>query len=143
MAMARRVVQTVVASGTSESRTIDAFEALSDRSLDDAYRLATVILRDPIEAQDVVHDAVLVGWRKFGSLRDPSRFDAWFGRIVLNLCRDRLRERRRGRVREAALGAEIELAADSAGFGHLIPLGIGHLIPLGIGHPVPRVLATL
>ncbi|MGD0247735.1 MAG: hypothetical protein ABSB75_01650 [Candidatus Limnocylindrales bacterium] len=46
--------------------------------------MATVILRDPTEAQDIVHDAVLLGWRKFGSLRDPSRFDAWFGRIVLN-----------------------------------------------------------
>jgi RNA polymerase sigma-70 factor (ECF subfamily) len=71
--------------------------------------LAAVVLRDPIDAQDVVHDAVLLGWRKFGSLRDPARFDAWFGRIVLNLCRDRLRARRRGQVREAELGAQMEL----------------------------------
>jgi RNA polymerase sigma-70 factor (ECF subfamily) len=90
------------------ARTLDAFEALSDRCLDDSYRLASVILRDPVEAEDVVHDAVLVGWRKFGSLRDPARFDAWFGRIVLNLCRDRLRAGRRGQVREAHLGAAME-----------------------------------
>jgi RNA polymerase sigma factor (sigma-70 family) len=107
--MGRRVIQAVAADDGRAARTLDAFEALSDRCLDDSYRMAAVVLRDPTEAQDVVHDAVLLGWRKFGSLRDPSRFDAWFGRIVLNLCRDRLRARRRGRVREAALGAAMEL----------------------------------
>ena len=107
--MGRHVVEAVVAGSGREARTLDAFEVLSDRCLDDSYRLAAVILRDQMEAQDVVHDAVLIGWRKFGSLRDPSRFDAWFGRIVLNLCRDRLRSRGRGRVREAAMGAAMEL----------------------------------
>lgn len=104
------MVEAVTEDSARGDRTLDAFEALSDRCLSDSYRLAAVVLRDPTEAQDVVHDAVLLGWRKFGSLRDPARFDAWFGRIVLNLCRDRLRTRRRGQVREAALGAEIELS---------------------------------
>jgi DNA-directed RNA polymerase specialized sigma24 family protein len=99
------MVDAMAIEGTKRARTLDAFEALSDRCLDDSYRLASVILRDPVEAEDVVHDAVLLGWRKFGSLRDPARFDAWFGRIVLNLCRDRLRVGRRGQVREARLGA--------------------------------------
>jgi RNA polymerase sigma-70 factor (ECF subfamily) len=103
------MVEAVATDGLREARTLDAFEALSDRCLDDSYRLAAVILRDQMEAQDVVHDAVLLGWRKFGSLRDPDRFDAWFGRIVLNLCRDRMRSRGRGRVREAELGAAMEL----------------------------------
>ena len=107
--MERREVQTALADARGVEGALDAFEALSDRCLDDSYRLASVILRDPIEAQDVVHDAVLAAWGKFGSLRDRSRFDAWFGRIVLNLCRDRLRARQRGRIREAALGAQMEL----------------------------------
>ncbi|MGD0247959.1 MAG: sigma-70 family RNA polymerase sigma factor [Candidatus Limnocylindrales bacterium] len=107
--MGRDAVQAVLTESGPGERMLDAFEALSDRCLDDSYRLAAVILRDPIEAQDVVHDAVLLAWRKFGSLRDRSRFDSWFGRIVLNLCRDRLRARRRGQVREVALGARLEL----------------------------------
>jgi RNA polymerase sigma factor (sigma-70 family) len=106
--MGQHVVEAVVADGSQADRMLDAFESLSDRRLDDSYRLAAVILRDQAEAQDVVHDAVLLGWRKFGSLRDPARFDAWFGRIVLNLCRDRLRARRRGLVRDAALVAQSE-----------------------------------
>ena len=106
--MGQRVVEAVVADDGRSARTLDAFETLSDRCLDDSYRLASVVLRDPVEAEDLVHDAVLISWRKFGALRDPARFDAWFGRIVLNLCRDRLRARGRGRIREAQLGAAME-----------------------------------
>ena len=61
------------------------------------YRLARAILLDDEEAADVVQDACLSAWRRRGDLRDPDRFEAWFDRIVVNLCRDRLRRRRRVR----------------------------------------------
>ncbi len=107
--MGRPMVDAVTIEVGCRERTFDAFEALSDRCLDDSYRLAAVILRDPAEAEDIVHDAALLAWRKFDSLRDPARFDAWFGRIVLNLCRDRLRARARGRIRETQLGTAMEM----------------------------------
>jgi len=73
-----------------------AFELLVDRhALDNAYRLATLILGSRTEAEDVTHDAALAAWDRFGDLRDPERFDAWFSRILVNKCRDRLRARRR------------------------------------------------
>jgi RNA polymerase sigma-70 factor (ECF subfamily) len=72
-----------------------AFGRMLDRGLDAHYRLATVILGDPLEAEDAVHDAAVSAWRGFGDLRDPGSFDAWFGRILVNGCRDRLRARRR------------------------------------------------
>lgn len=72
------------------------FDALLDRAaLDRAYRTARLILLDAADAEDATHDAVLAAWRHFGELRDPGRFDAWFGRILVNSCRDRLRERPR------------------------------------------------
>ena len=85
------------------SRTVQAtmddratsFSALLERGLDDHYRLAAVILGDPVEAEDAVHDAALVAWRGFAGLRDRERFEAWFSRILVNGCRDRLRVRRR------------------------------------------------
>ena len=40
-----------------------AFRSLADKHLDAAYRLARVILRDPIEAQDATHDAFVQAWR--------------------------------------------------------------------------------
>lgn len=76
------------------------FSLLADRYLDTAYRLASVILGDPTEAEDAAHDAAVLAWRRFGTLRDPDRFEQWFCRIVLNVCRDRLRHRRRHPVVE-------------------------------------------
>jgi RNA polymerase sigma-70 factor (ECF subfamily) len=69
------------------------------RALDAAYRYATLILGDRTEAEDATHDAALTAWRRFSDLRDAEKFDAWFGRILVNACRDRLRARR-VRVRE-------------------------------------------
>ena len=76
------------------------FSRLADRYLDTAYRLASVVLGDPTEAEDAAHDAAVLAWRRFGTLRDPDRFEQWFCRIVLNVCRDRLRHRRRHPVVE-------------------------------------------
>ena len=74
-----------------------AFIALADRHLVRAYRLAAVLLGSELEAQDAVQDAAVAAWTRFGDLRDRARFDAWFDRILVNGCRDRLRAR--GRVR--------------------------------------------
>jgi len=76
----------------------DAFRQLVDLHLDGAYRLAGVILNDRIEAEDAVHDAAIAAWRGFADLRDPTRFDPWFRRILVNECRDRLRDRFRRRA---------------------------------------------
>ncbi len=71
------------------------FARLADARLDGAYRLATFIFSgDRSEAEDAVSDAVLRAWEHFGDLRDLASFDAWFTRILVNTCRDRLGERR-------------------------------------------------
>jgi RNA polymerase sigma-70 factor (ECF subfamily) len=70
-----------------------AFERLTDQRLARAYRLATLVLRDRSEAEDAVHDAAVLAWTRFDELRDHGRFDAWFDRIVVNACRQRLRQR--------------------------------------------------
>lgn len=95
----------------------DAFRRLVDRQLDAAYRLAAVILSDRVEAEDAVHDAAVAAWRRFDDLRDPARFDAWFHRILVNGCRDRLRSKARHRVRDMGremLEAEHPRLADAA-----------------------------
>src|SRR4051812_18078202 len=80
----------------SDVARAEAFGRLVDRAaLDRAYRYATLILGSRSDAEDATHDAALDAWRRFGDLRDPDRFDAWFGRILVNSCRDKLRTRRR------------------------------------------------
>lgn len=77
-----------------------AFAELVDRAaLDRGYRYATLMLGNRAEAEDATHDAALTAWRKFGDLHDAERFEAWFGRILVNACRDRLRRRRRLPIR--------------------------------------------
>ena len=62
-------------------------------SLDRAYRLAGLLLADAHEGEDAVQDALAVAWQSFNSLRETGKFDAWFDRILVNGCRDRLRRR--------------------------------------------------
>ena len=89
--------QSVVAESLLRTRVDTAadFAELADRHLDSAYRLASVILGNPIDAEDAAHDAAVLAWRRFDTLRDSDRFEQWFCRIVLNVCRDRLRSERR------------------------------------------------
>jgi RNA polymerase sigma-70 factor (ECF subfamily) len=70
-----------------------AFVQFVEARLGEHYRLASVILGDPVDAQDAVHDAFERAWRARPTLRDVDRVDAWVGRIVVNECRDRLRRR--------------------------------------------------
>jgi RNA polymerase sigma-70 factor (ECF subfamily) len=76
----------------------DAFAVLTRCNLDAAYRLAWAILTDTGDADDATQDAFALAWRNRRSLRDPARFDAWFGRILVNVCRQRLRERSRHQI---------------------------------------------
>lgn len=77
----------------------DAFAALTRRHIDSAYRLAWAILGDSGDADDATQEAFASAWRNRRSLRDPDRFEAWFGRILVNQCRLRLRRRARERIR--------------------------------------------
>ena len=92
---------------TDETAT---FSARIEAQLDRSFRLATVILGSAIEAEDAVADAALAAWRSRGRLRETDRFEAWFGRILVNTCRDRLRSRRRRPVTEMP-AAEVGAAA--------------------------------
>ena len=74
----------------SAAERADAFTQLLDRCLDRSFRLAAVILGNRADAEDALNDAALRAWQHVGSLRDPERFEAWFSRIVVNVCRDRL-----------------------------------------------------
>ena len=82
----------------TEEQRIAMFQRLAEQRLESSYRLANIILRDESQSQDAVHDAVVVAWQRWGSLRDRLKFDAWFDRIVVNVCKNRLRD---GRVRRS------------------------------------------
>lgn len=96
-----RAVEASVTAAVTSSELAARIEAHLDR----AYRLANAILADSTEAEDAVQEASLLAWRRGDTLRDATRFEAWFERILINHCRDRLRGRRRQQVRAIALQA--------------------------------------
>jgi RNA polymerase sigma-70 factor (ECF subfamily) len=90
-----------------EDQRAAAFTRLAGAHLDASYRLARAILRDPTEAQDATHDAYVQAWRKWSTLRDHDRFEAWFDRILINTCRNRIR--RGARFRATDISDEVAL----------------------------------
>jgi RNA polymerase sigma-70 factor (ECF subfamily) len=94
----------------AESDRRVVFQQLVDRSLDRAYRIAGVILGNRPDAEDATHDAVVRAWRSFGALRDATHFEAWFQRILVNTCRDRLRKRRRTPVTELTFAGSVSMS---------------------------------
>lgn len=64
-----------------------AFETLLEPLLQQAYRLAFVMLHDHHAAEDAVQEAALKAWRKVSQLREGSDMRPWFLAIVANQCR--------------------------------------------------------
>jgi RNA polymerase sigma-70 factor (ECF subfamily) len=95
-AMEHPAVSTSTRSGvaTTLDDVHERFLRLAGGGLDRAYRLAGLVLGDATEAEDAVQDALLRAWGAAGTLRDAAGFEAWFDRILVNGCRDRLRRRK-------------------------------------------------
>jgi len=88
--------------GETEAQRIAAFQRLADERLDSSYRLANAILGETGHSEDAVHDAVVLAWQRWSSLRDLAKFEAWFDRIVVNVCRDQLRRAARRQTTDIA-----------------------------------------
>lgn len=74
------------------SKTIE--EAL-DRYGDRLYRLALVMMKRPMDAEDVVQETFLRYLDKLGTFQDAEHEKAWLLKVTTNLCRDALRVRSR------------------------------------------------
>jgi RNA polymerase sigma-70 factor (ECF subfamily) len=89
---------TSVRSAEESAQEAAEFVALMQLELAGSYRLAGYLLGDAGEAEDALCEAIARAWQARHGLRELDRFPAWFGRIVANACRDRLRRRRGIRV---------------------------------------------
>jgi len=102
LAMAGRTVLSVEAALTNGGKadTAESFLRLAGGELDRAYRY---------EAEDATQDALFRAWRAGSTLREADGFRTWFDRILVNVCRDRLR--RRGTVRLVAVDGALATRA--------------------------------
>lgn len=72
-----------------------AFRAIVERHHRGMHALATRMLGDTTEADDVVQDAFARAYCRIAQYDPRYRLSTWLYRIVLNLCRDRLKSARR------------------------------------------------
>jgi RNA polymerase sigma factor (sigma-70 family) len=91
--MRERTDSELVATALAGGR--EAFGELIDRHRPRAVALVRRLLRDPLEAEDVVQEALLQTYLRLEELREPGRFGAWLCGIAANLAKMRLRAGRR------------------------------------------------
>ena len=73
----------------------DAYRLLVRRYGDMLFGHAARMVGSQDEAADLVQRALVKGFRRLGSCRDPDRVGAWLFRILSNLSKDHLRSPRR------------------------------------------------
>ena len=78
-----------------------AVRTLVSRKLPRLLALATRMLGDRMEAEDVAQEAFVRIWKQAPHWKEgEARFDTWIHRVALNLCYDRLRRQREDPVAE-------------------------------------------
>jgi RNA polymerase sigma-70 factor (ECF subfamily) len=87
--------------------------ALVDEYAAYLLRLATSILHDPVEAEDVVQEALLRALAHRADYQPGGNLRGWLGTITVNLCRDALRRDRARRAGPAFLAAAARLVRRS------------------------------
>lgn len=68
-------------------RSIEESDELAERLAAETprlVRLATRLVRNPAEAEDLVGETVIIAWRARSKLRDPAALPAWLRRSLVN-----------------------------------------------------------
>lgn len=112
---------------------VAAFDAIVAARQLPTFRLVRAILGSTEESEDATQDAFIAAWRALPTLRRPERFDAWFGRIVVNSCRMSLRRRPRAVV----------VSLDEVVDGHPSMTHDGEVIELIDGDALSRAIDQL
>lgn len=82
-----------------------AYEALVRRHQDHLYAVALRLMGDPTDAQDVVQETLLRGWRGIARFEQRAQFFTWIYRIAINEANRSLE--RRGRREHQAIDHEL------------------------------------
>ncbi len=83
-----------MAGTTTENTTRKAFEREALVHLDDLYGAALRMTRNAAEAEDLVQEALLRGWKSWDRFREGTNCRAWIFRILVNTFINGYRRRR-------------------------------------------------
>jgi RNA polymerase sigma-70 factor (ECF subfamily) len=110
----------------AQAGNLAAFEELVARHRDKIYARAYSMMRNDDEAIDLSQEAWVKGWQRLKQFQGESGFATWMTRIVINLCLDQLRRRKRQRAES------IEELDDEAG-------GVERQMPVVTVNPTERL----
>ena len=79
----------------AKNRNPNAFDQLMRTQLQRMYRIAVSMLQNEEDAADAIQETVLKCWQKIGQLKNDEYFQTWLTRILINQCKDILRERKK------------------------------------------------
>jgi RNA polymerase sigma-70 factor (ECF subfamily) len=79
----------------AKSKNKQAFEELVRRFKGQVYRQAYGMLKDPVQAEDIVQEAFVKIYYSLSKLESPYAFSTWLNRIVVNLCYDWIEKRKK------------------------------------------------
>jgi len=94
-----------------------AFEELVARHRDKIYARAFSMMRNEDEAVDLSQEAWVKSWQRLKQFQGESSFGTWMTRIVINLCLDQLRRRKRQRTESIE-----EMSEESGGVERQMPV---------------------
>lgn len=77
------------------------------------YHVSWVMLGSSEDCSDAVQEALLRAWQKRHTLRSPEHFKPWLMRILINKCRDMLRQRKRTSLFPLEEAADLPAAESS------------------------------
>ena len=83
----------------------EAFSQLAQQAVTRMYGIARLILRDNDRAKDAVQETLVATWRELPMLRDPDRFEAWTGRLLVRACYREARRQQRRTIVERSVRA--------------------------------------
>ena len=79
----------------AKNKDPDAFDQLMRTQLQKMYRIAISMLQNEEDAADAIQETVLWCWQKIGQLKNDEYFQTWLIRILINQCKDILRDRKK------------------------------------------------
>lgn len=85
------------------ARRRELFETRIEQLMNRLYGTALRLARDPIDAEDVVAEAIEKAWSRLDDLRDMEQFDSWLFRILNNTFISTCRRRRCRQDREVSV----------------------------------------
>lgn len=71
------------------------FAQRADRAKGKLYKTALLYLGDESAAEEALDETIYKGLRACGKLREPEYFDTWITRILINVCCDERKRKRR------------------------------------------------